>query len=54
VIVPVPVGAVKATLTELVLETVATTLVGALAMVLCVIEPAIPVPDELLGITMYV
>jgi hypothetical protein len=54
VIVPVPLGAVKATLTEFVLETVATTLVGTLDIVLCVIEPAVPAPDELLGVTMYV
>ena len=42
-IVPVPLGAVKATLTEDVLTTVAVPMVGALDIVLCVIKPETPV-----------
>jgi hypothetical protein len=51
VIVPFPLGAVKATLTEDVLNAVAVPMVGALDMVLCVIVATVPVPDELFGVT---
>jgi hypothetical protein len=47
VIVPFPLGAVKETLIEVVLNVVAVPIVGALDIVLCVIEPAVPAPDTL-------
>ena len=52
--VPFPVGAVKVTLTSVELDTVAVPIVGAFDIVDTVIEPAVPAPDELLGVTMYV
>ena len=52
-IVPVPLGAVKATLTEVELDTVATPIVGELVCVVTVVEAldATDVPPELVAVT---
>jgi hypothetical protein len=56
VIVPVPLGAVKATLTEFVLETVATTLVGTFGFVVAAIDALDDkeVPPELVAVAVNV
>ena len=52
-IVPVPLGAIKATLTEVVLDTVAEPIVGALVCVVTDVEAldATDVPPELVAVT---
>ena len=55
-IVPVPLGGVKATLTEVVLDTVAIPIVGALGFVVTDIDAPdeIDVPPELVAVTVNV
>jgi hypothetical protein len=56
VIVPVPLGAVKATLTAVALETVAEPIVGALDIVVTEddADDAVDVPPELVAVTVNV
>ena len=55
-IVPVPLGGVKATLTAVVLETVAVPIVGALGVVVTDVDAfdGIDVPDALVAVTVNV